>query len=76
MAPANGGQSLLALRLDEVNHTSSDMSVKPIHQLGLGFDTHARLFKTVVIIASDRNELLIHVMKSLPALHPAPRVRT
>ena len=35
-------------------------------ELRLGFDTHARLLETVVIVASDGDELLIHVMKARP----------
>ena len=35
-------------------------------ELRLGFDTHARLLETVVVVASDGDELLIHVMKARP----------
>ncbi|MDK4282562.1 toxin [Corynebacterium propinquum] len=35
-------------------------------ELRLGFDTHARLLETIVIVASDGDELLIHVMKARP----------
>ncbi|MCQ9343122.1 toxin [Corynebacterium kozikiae] len=33
-------------------------------ELRLGFDTHARLLETVVVVASDGDELLIHAMKA------------
>ena len=35
-------------------------------ELRLGFDTHTRLLETVVVVASDGDELLIHVMKARP----------
>lgn len=42
-------------------------------ELRLGFDRHARALETVVIVADDGDELLIHAMKLratyLPLLH-------
>lgn len=35
-------------------------------ELRIGFDAKARLLETVVIVASDGDELLIHAMKARP----------
>ncbi len=34
----------------------------PIHDLRLGFDTHARLLETVVLVLEDGDEMVIHAM--------------
>lgn len=39
---------------------SSDMW----RELRLGFDTHARLLETIVVVTDDGDELLIHAMKA------------
>lgn len=35
-------------------------------ELRLGLDTHARLLETVVVVAADGDEVLIHCMKARP----------
>lgn len=35
-------------------------------ELRLGFDSHARLLETVVVVADDGDEVLIHSMKARP----------
>jgi hypothetical protein len=38
----------------------------PQRQLRIGFDTHARLLETIVLIWDDGTEELIHAMKCRP----------
>ena len=58
---------------DGIHAASYPLWIEPLddnpsqwRELRLGFDTHARLLETVVIVASDGDELLIHVMKARP----------
>ena len=58
---------------DGIHAASYPLWIEPLddnpsqwRELRLGFDTRARLLETVVIVASDGDELLIHVMKARP----------
>ena len=58
---------------DGIHAASYPLWIEPLddnpgqwRELRLGFDTHARLLETVVVVASDGDELLIHVMKARP----------
>ena len=59
--------------IDGIHAASYPLWIEPLdegpnqwRELRLGFDTHARLLETVVVVASDGDELLIHVMKARP----------
>jgi len=58
---------------DGIHAASYPLWIEPLdddpnqwRELRFGFDTHARLLDTVVVVASDGDELLIHVMKARP----------
>lgn len=44
----------------------------PHRELRLGFDTHARLLETVVLIFESGKEMVIHAMPARTVLGPAP----
>lgn len=41
---------------------------RPGRELRLGFDTHARLLETVVLVFDSGSELVIHAMKARPQM--------
>lgn len=58
---------------DGIQAASNPLWIEPLddettqwRELRLGFDTHARLLETVVVVAADGDELLIHSMKARP----------
>lgn len=58
---------------DGIHAASYPLWIEPLdddpnqwRELRLGFDPHTRLLETVVVVASDGDELLIHVMKARP----------
>lgn len=58
---------------DGIHAASHPLWIEPLdddltqwRELRLGFDSHARLLETLVVVASDGDELLIHVMKARP----------
>lgn len=58
---------------DGIQAASNPIWVEPLdnettqwRELRLGVDTHARLLETVVVVAEDGDELLIHSMKARP----------
>lgn len=68
---------------DGIHAASYPLWIEPLddnpgqwRELRLGFDTHARLLETVVVVASDGGRTINPCDESSPALQQAPRIKS